>query len=140
MTNNSLHWKWPATFLQLNVPFSEILPPFALIYFLWFAWLYSVLFFLRVVILLLHIIFIHRYYLSHSNLIYLFIYCYHFCCNSKMQGQSYILWILFCICCTITGSFSGSKYITMTFSFITDVKCQNSPLAPPVGEQLLLVY
>lgn len=34
----------------------------------------------------------------HSNLIY----CYHFRCNSKMQGQSYILWILFCICCTIT--------------------------------------
>lgn len=113
---NSLHWKIPATFLQLNVPRSEIWPPFALIYFLWFAWLYSVLFFC-VLLYYCYILslFISTIYLTVILFIYLFIYCYHNCCffvsatpkcKANLTYCEFYLFTFTCVCCTITGSFN----------------------------------
>jgi len=112
---------------------------------------------LRVVLLLLHIIFIHRYYLSHSNLIYLLIYLFiaiiivvflFRSCNSKNARP--ILHIvnfnLFNIYLRLLYN-NSLAFVMMMISFFSstffsnaDVKCENSPLAPPVGEQLSLLH
>lgn len=147
-----MHWEIPATFLTLNdftltrFFYSWDLTSVALVYFLRFAWLNSVCVLLCIIIWLLHIVFIHGYYLSYSNLIYLFIYLLLSLQFHNVRPILRIVHLVLSFSAFVVhslGVFIGSERVTYMwciFVLMTDVKCKQSPLTPPAGEQLLLVH